>query len=93
MTELLESMRALEADHSPAGYPPVKMAEVSALCDLIENAHKALALQQASYEREIALDVADMRNRCAELVRHAYIRHGLCCADGKRIAELIEGLE
>lgn len=50
-------------------------------------------MQRALRQRHIVLQVGQMQSRCAELVRQAYTRHGLCCADCERIAALIEGLE
>jgi hypothetical protein len=58
----------------------------------IDRLRETLKLQQASYEREIVLDVAAERQRAADIVRNAAAAHGLCCADCVALADLIEGL-
>ena len=34
--EVVDRMRALEADHAPDGWPAVQMRDISALCDAVE---------------------------------------------------------
>ena len=34
--KLLARMRALEADHSPDGWPAVQMRDITALCDAVD---------------------------------------------------------
>lgn len=35
--ELIERMRGFEIDHSPDGWPAIRMREISAMCDAIES--------------------------------------------------------
>lgn len=35
-TDIVSKMRALEADHTPDGWPAVQMCEISVLCNMIE---------------------------------------------------------
>ena len=35
--ELIERLRGFEIDHSPDGWPAIRMREISAMCDAIES--------------------------------------------------------
>lgn len=35
--ELIERMRGFEIDHSPDGWPAIRMREISAMCDAVES--------------------------------------------------------
>ena len=60
-TKLLKKMRDLEADHAPNKYPPVRMSEISTLCDLVENAVPSIDLLQTRLERGEYLKKQDGR--------------------------------
>jgi len=49
--QLVMSMRELELDHAPDGWPAVQMKDISALCDAVESATPALDLLQARLEK------------------------------------------
>ncbi len=36
LTDIISRMRLLEADHKPDGWPAVRMCEITALCNMIE---------------------------------------------------------
>ena len=48
--KLIANMRRFQADHGPDGYPAVKMGDVSALCDMAEEATIAVDLLQKHLE-------------------------------------------
>ena len=43
MSELLEQMKLLNEDHTPGGYPAVKMSEINELIEIIEKKSDQLA--------------------------------------------------
>jgi len=49
--KLIKSMRQLEKEHAPNKYPPIRMSDISALCDLVEGAIPAIDLLQAHLEQ------------------------------------------
>ena len=48
--KLIANMRRFQADHKPDGYPPVKMCDISILCDMVEEAVPAIDLLQKHLE-------------------------------------------
>lgn len=50
-TPLVERMRGLEVDHTPDGWPAVRMREISELCDEIERLQAKLAEAQKDARR------------------------------------------
>lgn len=43
MSDLVSEMRGFEVDHTPDGWPAIRMHEVSALCDEVERLEAELA--------------------------------------------------
>lgn len=48
--KLIANMRRFQADHKPDGYPPVRMGDISMLCDMVEGAVPAIDLLQTRLE-------------------------------------------
>lgn len=49
--KLISSMRGLEIDHEPEGWPAVKMKEITALCAAVEGAVPSLDLLEAHLDK------------------------------------------
>ena len=50
MTELLEQMKLLNEDHTPDGYPAVKMSEINELIEIIEKKSDQLEKANEDYK-------------------------------------------
>ena len=48
--KLIANMRRFQADHKPDGYPPVRMGDISILCDMVEGAVPSIDLLQTRLE-------------------------------------------
>ena len=49
--DLISTLRGLEIDHEPEGWPAVQMKEITALCDAVEGAIPSLDLLEAHLEK------------------------------------------
>ena len=72
LAELMGRMRSLEADHTPDGWPAVKMRDITALCDAIVARSEIGALDLVSRIREALGDNGtrmqdDLLEYCREL--------------------------
>ena len=61
MSDLVERMRGFESDHTPDGWPAVRMREISGLCDEITALRAELAEAKKDAERLDFLDSLPLR--------------------------------
>ena len=83
MSTLETSRAAFEAWLTEEGEFPRASAKNADGSYKYMSAHTSWAIWQAASKAT--------RKEIAELIRNIYQTHGLCCADAKAIAELIEG--
>ncbi len=57
--EFIATMRLLNADHEPNGYPTVRMQDINRLCDIIDNLIPALDLLQTRLRQGARIEFQD----------------------------------
>lgn len=64
----LETLRSLEADHAPDGWPAVQMKQISALCDEVE---RLRASTPPAAQPFTALEIETLAHRKAWRYKHS----------------------
>ena len=70
---LISRMRGLEIDHGPDGWPAIQMKDISALCNLVENAIPSIDLLQSRLERGEYIKKQDGRWRLLDENEEGFI--------------------
>ena len=73
--ELIERLRGFETDHSPDGWPAIRMREISAMCDAVES----LLAENERLKHNLAVTEQTMRKyqelaakRLEEIAKYRY---------------------
>lgn len=53
--ELIASLRTFEIDHKPDGWPAIRMREISALLDALEEAERIIEAQRELYRNAVSV--------------------------------------
>ena len=82
--DIVEEMRGFEIDHDPEGWPAVRMRQVSALCDEIDNLRRRIDQAPLAF-----MDTRDLLGICAPTEDDFPALYAL---QGKRVRLVLEDI-